>query len=360
MNFVSVKDKLRKFDKLRKSKMAKLEGVFHNVIRNNDHCQSQILTTSEVKRILIVRNNTRIGNALFLLPFVRQVRDSFPDAHITLMLHNPFLGQIFDNLGVNEICYSQLSFKHANKTFNLIKKLKKEPFDIIFSPYNSAEDAAICALLPSRNKIGPVSPTRENAFSHTFTNNSAKGHAALNSLYLLPSAGFDSQPTQHTLALSEEEQKVGQKEFAKISSPGHANDVPLYLAYFRGARGEKRLPESYWTNLLERIEQQVERPVEWIEILSPDIPEPLNNNVQTFSSPNIRHLASFLTNVDAFICCDTGPLHLADAANVPCIGLYNKTCTTTFGLLNKQSICITDIEQFDVKHALTMVGALAQ
>ncbi|MGR5325648.1 glycosyltransferase family 9 protein [Vibrio sp. DNB22_17_1] len=352
MKGVTIKNFLRRFDKYRKSKMEKLEGFFHKLIRNNRYCQSELLPVSEVKRILILRNNTRIGNALFLVPFVRQVREIFPDAHITLMLHNEFLGQIFTNLDVDEICYSRLSFKHSIQSLSLIRKLKKTTFDIIFSPYSSSEDAAICAIVPAINKIGRASKTKSNAFTHTFEGSGEKKHSALTSLYLLPKAGFALHPVNHTIELSSEELIAGKNEFNQIKS----SEKTVHIAYFRGARGDKLLPESYWRKLIERIESEVVESIEWVEVLSPDIPEALINKVNTFYSPNIRHLASFLTNVDAFICCDTGPLHLADAANARCIGLYNKTDTITFGLLNKQSVCITDIDGFDVTQALGMTN----
>lgn len=350
MNIVTIKNFLRQLDKNRKSKMEKLEGGFHKFIRNNSYCQVELLSASEVKRILILRNNTRIGNALFLLPFVRQVREIYPEAHITLMLHNEFLGQIFNNLGIDEICYSRLSFKDCLQSLRLIQKLKRQTFDIIFSPYSSSEDAAICALVPAYNKIGRASKTKNNAFSHTFESSGEKKHAALTSLCLLPASAL--RPVNHTIKLSAKELIAGRNDFNQIQS----SKKTIHIAYFRGARGSKLLPESYWLKLIERVEFELKDEIEWVEILSPDIPKPLIGKVNTFFTPNIRHLASFLTNVDTFICCDTGPLHLADAANVRCIGLYNKTDMITFGLLNDRSVCISDIDGFDVKQALGMAN----
>lgn len=160
------------------------------------------------------------------------------------------------------------------------------------------------------------------------------------------------RPVNHTIKLSAKELIAGRNDFNQIQS----SKKTIHIAYFRGARGSKLLPESYWLKLIERVEFELKDEIEWVEILSPDIPKPLIGKVNTFFTPNIRHLASFLTNVDTFICCDTGPLHLADAANVRCIGLYNKTDMITFGLLNDRSVCISDIDGFDVKQALGMAN----
>lgn len=50
---------------------------------------------------------------------------------------------------------------------------------------------------------------------------------------------------------------------------------------------------------------------------------------------------------DGFLCCDTGPLHLADTANVRCYGVYTHTSPVRFGLLTKGSIVIQNLQAFD-------------
>lgn len=68
----------------------------------------------------------------------------------------------------------------------------------------------------------------------------------------------------------------------------------------------------------------------------------------------MRILSSFLKNVDIFISCDTGPLHLADASNCRCLGLYNKTDPEVFGVLNELShnVQIEDIDNLDFRQFL--------
>jgi ADP-heptose:LPS heptosyltransferase len=127
----------------------------------------------------------------------------------------------------------------------------------------------------------------------------------------------------------------------------------LCIAYFRGARGDKRLSDATWLSILNKFESDSNYNIQWIEILSPDIVVPLKDGILTFSSNDMRHLASCLKNMDAFICCDTGPLHLADAAGVNCIGLFNKTNPIVFGVLGNNSINVEDIVNFDAREILS-------
>ena len=119
--------------------------------------------------------------------------------------------------------------------------------------------------------------------------------------------------------------------------------------------GNKLLSESDWKANLAKFEEKAERPIEWIEILSPDITKPLIGGMKTFESKNMRHLASFLKHTDAFLSCDTGPLHLADAAGVNCIGIFNKTDPKVYGVLGRFSINLKSIDEFDSRHYFSVM-----
>ncbi len=339
----AIKSRLRQFDKWRRNKMQSLEPLLYKIPNNTTHRQEQLLNKQDVKSILIIRNNKRIGNMYFLLPFVRQVRQNYPNAHISLMLSQPWQGEVFANLGIDNIVYSQFSFKKALHCWRTIRTLKKTVFDLIVTPYSSAEDSLIVANLSAKNKVGPDNPRREVAYTHTFQKNDDYHHAALNCLYLLPCLGNAlNHPISHHIEFSDEELLAGKAAMEKTYSG--PNNV---IAYFRGARGAKQLSNSTWQSILDRFEHSSDRPVTWIEILSPDITAPLNAGTLTYSNSNMRLLASYLKNVDGFISCDTGPLHLADAAGVRCYGLYNKTSPRVFGVIGEQSINITDFEATD-------------
>ncbi|MBY6199331.1 lipopolysaccharide heptosyltransferase family protein [Vibrio hangzhouensis] len=339
----AIRNHLRQFDKWRRRGMQNLEPLLYKIPNNTTHNNSQLLPKEDVKSILIIRNNKRIGNMYFLIPFVRQVRESYPNAHITLMLSQPWQGDVFANLGINDIVYSQFSFKGAIHCWNTIRTLKKTVFDLIVTPYSSAEDALMVASLSAKNKVGPANPHRQIAYSHTFTKNDNRQHAALNCLYLLSCLGNDlTNPISHHIELDDKELAAGKAAFKATY-----NGTNKVIAYFRGARGSKQLSNEAWQSILDRFELSSDSPVTWLEILSPDITSPLNPDTLTYSNRNMRILASYLKNVDGFICCDTGPLHLADAADVCCYGLYNETNPAIFGVLGEKSVNIMNFEQTD-------------
>ncbi len=340
-----LKNHLRNFDKKRKEKMQGLESILFKLIRNNNYAQKDTVPAEEVKSILIIRNNKRIGNMYFLLPFVKQVRKNYPNAHITLMLNQAWQGDVFKYVGIDEICFSNFSFKQCIDWAKLMFAMRKKVFDMIFVPNSSAGDTIISALIPARNKISTHDTHRQHALTHSLMKSDDEEHMALSSLYLLTDLGFDkAEYPDHLLAFSAEEIEEGKKAFDDT-----CEKKAFTLAYFRGARGDKVLSEQQWRHILSRIEQAYDAEIQWIEILSPDITSPLESNRKTFSSGNMRYLASYLRHVNGFICCDTGPLHLADAADVSCVGIFNKTDPKIYGLLGKNCAYILDIEDFDAK-----------
>lgn len=334
----ALKTRLRQFDHWRRGWMSNLEPTLYRLINNNRLSQKALVEKPDVKSILIVRNNKRIGNMYFLIPFVRQMRAQYPDAKLTLMLNQPWQGEVFANMGVDEIVYSHFSFKEIVSCLKSVFTLRKNDYDLIIAPYRSTGDAVLVSVLASKNKVAEHHLGSDVAFTHTFQKDDDLHHTALTSLYLIKALGNTLiLPVAHQIELSQEEITAGQDAVAGLYS-----GEDRVCAFFRGARGAKQLSNAEWTDILNKFEQESERPIKWVEILSPDITSPLKPDYATYSNKNMRILASFLKNTDGFICCDTGPLHLADAADVKCYGLYNKTDPRTFGVIGAQSINITD------------------
>lgn len=86
----SIKNQMRNFDKWRRSKMSNLESLLYQLVNNKKNNQSELLPAEQVRSIIIVRNNRRIGNMFFLIPFVKLTRKLYPNSQITLMLNEPW------------------------------------------------------------------------------------------------------------------------------------------------------------------------------------------------------------------------------------------------------------------------------
>lgn len=338
---MSIKNILRQFDRYRRNKISAFEPMLYKLVNNKIYNNSNLTPASQVKSILIVRNNKRIGNMLFLLPFVKKMREVYPYANITLMLSAPWQGQIFEGIGIDNICYSNFSARKILVFNSEIQKLKSQVFDLLVTPYSSVEDTLIATILSAKNKIAPYHSRRNKTFTHVFKNNSPEQHSAFNTLHIIESLiAKKLNRGSHEMSFTNKELLQGTKGKEEIYSGEH----PM-IAFFRGARGVKKLTDERWIEIINIIRNNIPFEVNFIEILSPDIQKPLIKNGLTYQNNNMRILGSFLKNMAMFVSCDTGPLHLADAAGAKCIGIFTHTSPDIYGTIGEKSINIKNINQ---------------
>lgn len=350
--FTYLKNTLRKFDKIRRQKSGSMENLLYKLIKNDTELETALIPNEQVKRVLIIRSNKRIGNVIFLIPFVRQTRLAYPNARVDLMLSKPYQGQFFDGLGIDNIYYSNFSFLNLSKWFNIIKQMNQVHYDLIITRNSSTNDGISTSMIAAKNKVAPYNKKRTLAFPHAVKEVRTLKHSAYGGLNLLEKLGHQLvMPINHQLEFNAAEVDQG-----KALSEQYINKDAINLVFFRGARGKKCLSATMWEKLLKRFELGLDKEVNWIEILCSDIKEPLRKNSATFASKDMRLLGSFLTHFDGFICCDTGPLHLADASGVKCIGLYTHTNINTYGLLGANCAHISDIKHFDVREVGKKLG----
>ncbi len=346
---MTLRNALRRFDSYRRNKMGSAEILIYKVLSSNKSLEAELLDKQEIKHILLIRNNKRIGNMFFMLPFIRELKRQYPSARIDLLLREPWQGQFFQNLGLYHIDYSNFSFKRIIEWFQCILRLKKNTYDLVLVPYSSVTDSIISSMMNARNKVSEFSERRLPAAPHSSPLPIRHPHAALESLDVLKSMGIQLEPTyDHTIEFCQEELDEAKKIFDEFSQ----SPKKITLAYFRGARGEKQLKASVWQNILDQFNNITAHQIHWVEILSPDIPTPLNAQTPTYQSNDMRFLAAVLIQFDAFICCDTGPLHLADAAGASCVGLYTHTSIDRYGLLGKQTVNVDGLNNLDAAYIL--------
>ncbi|TNF19902.1 MAG: lipopolysaccharide heptosyltransferase family protein, partial [Vibrionaceae bacterium] len=207
-----IKNHLRKFDRYRKNKMSNIANLMLSAVGNHRYSQSSLIAADEVKEILIVRSNDRVGNTVFLIPFIRQVQHHYPNANITLLLNKRWQQDVFANLGIETFEFANLSFSSLSQCVKSVRSLRKRVFDLCLSPSVSAQSSVLCSLMSARNKISYTS-RYDNAFTHTFPVHKVYSHAALCNLSLLPqlhSSELLVNPwNSHQISISEEECRQG-------------------------------------------------------------------------------------------------------------------------------------------------------
>ncbi|MDO6764323.1 glycosyltransferase family 9 protein [Agarivorans sp. 1_MG-2023] len=349
-----IRTALRQFDGKRREKSIGLEVWFLKLLGGQKGRSSTLLKPAEVKRVLIIRNNKRIGNMFFLLPFVNQVKSLYPSAEVELILSDPWQGSIFENLGLSQIHFSQFGLRTIPAFFSSIKALRKKPYDLILLPYGGSSDRIVASMIESKNVVAFYGRADAAVCSHTFKYQGRYSHFALSCMELLEQL-HDAEPSDYyaRLVLSDVEQQQARDQLVELI--GEDNSKPC-LAYFRGARGAKVIADQDWQTLLDKFKQHYGNQVNVIEILSPDVVKPLTDADFTYSNGDLRKLAAFLQQVPLFFCGDTGPLHLASSAGAHCVGLFTVTNIAQYGCLGEHAVNLSDLAAINAAELLAELG----
>ncbi|MBA1438454.1 MAG: glycosyltransferase family 9 protein [Epsilonproteobacteria bacterium] len=287
-----------------------------------------------IENILVVRINYRIGNMLFTTPLLKQLQNEFTNAKIDVMVGAPFTKVLFQGFSNIENVYDfpRDLLKYPLQMLRYVNQLRKKRYDVVIAPnFGSTSDRIATFLARADHKVSfcvgdrysPVDRCIERQDTHI-------NHEALKPLELLKI--FDITPDYNlklTVELQEDELSKGKKLVENFK-----NGAKIF-GIFRNARYDKKIDDVWWQELISAMQNKAPDIV-FIDILSPDVKERLPNITHSFEEKNLRTLAAFMANLDAFICGDTGPMHLASASGVPTIALFKTTAPTLYGTLKEK------------------------
>lgn len=313
---------------------------------------------SEIKRIFVVRINYRIGNMLFTTPMIQQLQREFPNAKIDVMVGAPFTKVLFSGFGNVENIYDfpRELLKKPLEMLRYVGRLRSQEYDIVFNINGGSTSDRIATLLArSKYKVAfcnddsftPVNRCVKREDTHIH-------HEALKPLELLKIFGIEPDYSlKLSIALSSNELEWGKDELAQLTQGKKGRKIGI----FRNARYDKKLSDDFWKELIEELQKQSDSELVFVDILSPDVPVKLTEEMYEYAQKDLRKLAAFMANLDAFICGDTGPMHLASASGVSTIALFKTTAPDLYGTLKendysllKEDKSINEIAQEILEH----------
>ena len=293
------------------------------------------ISKDEVKSIFVIRINYRIGNMLFITPMIQELQSEFPNAKIDILLGASFTKTLFKGFKNVENVYDfpRKLLKNPIFLFKYIAKIRSKKYAVLINLNGgSTSDRLATLIAKSTYKVAFC-----NEDSFTPVNRCVKRadfeitHEALKPLELMKI--FDIKPNYDrklSIELSENELYLAKEELDDLTK--HSDK--MVLGIFRNARFDKKIEDDWWRDLLKEF-RQINSDIIFVDILSPDILEVLDEDMIEYSQKDLRKLASFMANLGAFICADTGPMHLASASGVPTIALFKSTQPQLYGTLKK-------------------------
>ncbi|MFK5937573.1 MAG: glycosyltransferase family 9 protein [Sulfurimonas sp.] len=321
---------------------------------NKNPNNNEFIDKDEIRSIIIVRPNYRIGNLIFLTPLINELAKHLPHAKVDIIVGMKLAGKILLPLpNVQKIIdIPRELLLHPMDMYHFIKDVRAKKYDLAINIMGASTSSQIVtSLINARYKASYYNEKSWGKLTHTTPLKRLYNHIGLESLELIRL--FDIQAPKENLKLdiklTKEEIQGAKEDLKSLLQNATITKQTKTIALFRNARFDKKITDIWWEEWLNAL-YELNKNILVIDILSPDIPTKLNDKVLEYSNKNLRALGAFFHECDLYVSADTGPMHLAAASDAKVLALFNKTSIQAYGALGEKNktIDINDLSVQDV------------
>jgi len=300
-----------------------------------------------MKRILIVRTD-RVGDVIMITPMIRELRFKFPDAFIAT-LTQPYTAEILaNNPYLDKIITDDLKKENF---WAVVKELRKFKFTdaLLVLPTERAAHQLFFTGIKNRIGVGrklyEVITLMKSVSRNNYVN---LRHEADYCMDLARKIGVVTNNIHPEIYLSDQEKEEAEKFLVE------RNILPdnFKLVIHTGSRGSapnwsegkylkliEKIFETFNTNRIKLLLTAVEMSEDFIKKVKDIGGEKIIDVSKELT--NLRELIRFISKADLLICSSTGPIHIADALEIRCIGIHchrPMSSATIWGVINKKSV----------------------
>ena len=293
---------------------------------------------SKIDKVLIIRQDRRIGNLILTTPLIQKAKAVFPNSDIDILIAKSNLILCEDNPHLNKIYL----FNHTGFIFNpfrfltLISILRKNKYSIVIESSKPSSvsflNGYLAYLTKSQIRIG-----FEQGSGAIFTNVHVKPdltkHYSEIQQDLVNFLSVEKGYYKPQIFSSNNETKNMKGVLnRKFNTQDQSNIIGIWI----GARGKKKWDIENFI----KLNNQIKSEKEYFPILAFGIEEKEDysnidkENINTFRIKDLRNLKSFLSSCNVFVCGDTGPLHFSYALGIPTIGIFLEDSYVRYGYAN--------------------------
>lgn len=306
-----------------------------------------MLRHSKQKRILVIRTD-RVGDVTFITPSLRELRKTFPDAFIATLTQPHTSNIILNNPNVDLILTDDLKKENFWKS---VKELRKHKFThaLLMLPTERAAYQLFFAGIPYRIGIGhKLYEVITFMRSVSRQDYNPLRHEADYCLDLARKIGVQSDNLALEIFLSNTEKQDAHQWI--IEKNISSEDLKIFV--HTGSLGSApNWSEQKYFALIQKLVTLLFGSRYKIILTAREMSGDFLSNVNKLNNHNILNIANDISDLrtmikviskaDLFISPSTGPLHLADALGIKCIGIHchRKVSSAKHqGILNDVSI----------------------
>ncbi|MDD5428225.1 MAG: lipopolysaccharide heptosyltransferase II [Candidatus Omnitrophica bacterium] len=282
-----------------------------------------------MRRILIVNVNW-IGDTLFSTPFIRTVREAYPDSYIACLIHPRCKEMLEANPRLDElIIYDEEgAHKSLSGKLRLILSLRKRRFGTAFLLHRSFTKALIVFLAGIKERIGYPTKKRGMLLTKTVDSPAEELHKVEYFLNIAVSAGLVPSSRSYEFFISD-----ANRDFIKelLRAQGISDNDTVVVLCPGGNWDPKRWPKEYFAKLADALAERCGAKIvisgaKKDITLAEDIKAIMKTKPEiTAGKTTLKQLGALFARADLVVANDTGPMHLAVAMKAKTIALFGPT-----------------------------------
>ena len=296
-----------------------------------------------IKKILILRYRF-IGDTVLTIPFIKNVREHFPEAQIDALV-SPNSGELLENNpDINNVIYFDNSRFHkyeidskcrdapwrvSRSFFNCAMLLRKQKYDLAFVLKRSFSSALMAVLAGIKYRIGFNTEFRSFLLTRSVRYDQSL-HELDNFLNCLEPAGIKAKKYIPEIYLDKKEEVRANGFLVRLD-----RFKPKVLIHATSAHPYKMWPKRYFANLMDSMFEQFETQFVFTgakidkEVYEKILSWCKHKNkfkiLDLCGLVSIRECHSVYKGLDLAVCVDSGNAHIAAASGIPTYVLYGPT-----------------------------------
>ena len=281
------------------------------------------------KRILIVNVNW-VGDVLFSTPFIKAIREAYPESYIAALIHPRTKEVLEGNPRLNELIIYDEEFRHKSLLgkFRLINHLKKKHFDTAFILHRSFTKAFIIYMAGIKERVGYATKNRSLFLTKAVSEPAGEIHKVEYFLNLARALGIKPGDNSYEYFVSDSD-KERIKNFLENNG---VRDKDIVVVLCPGGNWDpKRWPKNNYAKLADILTERFNARIVIAGAkkdvnLAQDIRSKMKHPpVIAAGKTTLKDLGALFGRANLVVANDTGPMHMAVVMKAKTIALFGPT-----------------------------------
>jgi lipopolysaccharide heptosyltransferase II len=275
----------------------------------------------EIKKILCIKPRG-IGDIILSTIVLENLQAAFPHSEIHYLTEEFAKRAVENNPFVSKI----LTFNKKDFVLSIIRKVRKEKYDLVFDFWSNPKTAQIAFFSGARYRVGYEKRGRKYAYNFLGKNGTMGEHAAEDNLVLLKAIDVPITSKRIIYKTTKEEKTFAENFFSELNNQDHLKIGVIPS----GGWESKRCDPVKWIEICNEIQKKYK--AQFIIFWGPGdekdaetTTNALKPTPNTIPKSSFGELSAMIEKCDLIIANDSGPMHVSAALGKPTLGIFGPT-----------------------------------